>query len=275
MSNYAASFFKRFFQFTAWTMETPRPYGAFHLCLTAAGVTAAFFAAKKESRSGHCPQTTLFFCGLLLAVSEIYKQGFLYYIVNNSHYDWWYFPFQLCSVPMYLCLLLPLADRLPAKSVSRVFCTFIQDFGLLGGIMALAEPSGLMHPYWTLTLHGFLWHFVLIFTGLYCAMKSTGRKGISGFLGTLPLFLLCCAIATGVNVLSHPYGNADMFYISPYYPNSQVIFHEIALTVGVTAGNVLYLLSVIAGGAAVHAANTFLFSAASADRRKSPPPPDF
>ena len=27
--------------------------------------------------------------------------------------------------------------------------------------MALAEPSGLMHPYITLTVHGFLWHFIL------------------------------------------------------------------------------------------------------------------
>ena len=42
--------------------------------------------------------------------------------------------------------------------------------------MALAEPSGLMHPYLLLTLHGFLWHFMLIFIGLYCAMTGLGGR---------------------------------------------------------------------------------------------------
>ena len=65
------------------------------------------------------------------------------------------FLFQLCSVPMYLCLLLPLLQTAWHGRIARAFYTFLQDYGLLGGVMALAEPSGLMHPYWTLTLHGF------------------------------------------------------------------------------------------------------------------------
>lgn len=41
-------------------------------------------------------------CGIILAFGELYKQLFLYVIVNHGKYDWWYFPFQLCSTPMYL-----------------------------------------------------------------------------------------------------------------------------------------------------------------------------
>mgnify|MGYP007130416603 CR=1 FL=1 len=63
---------------------------------------------------------------------------------NNHTYDWWYFPFQLCSVPMYLGLLLPAANSVPR--LRSVFTVFIQDYGLLGGIMALLEPSGLIAP---------------------------------------------------------------------------------------------------------------------------------
>lgn len=264
MSTILTAILNQFLQSTAWPMTPPRPYGLFHLCLSAAGSALALGmavmtarqsakkAAKKKSHPSPSHQTVLFLCGLLLTVSEIYKQLFLYYIVNNGHYDWWYFPFQLCSVPMYLCLLLPLADRLPVRSLPRTICTFLQDFGLLGGFMALAEPSGLMHPYWTLTLHGFLWHFTLIFIGAYCAAAGISGRGSGSFFSMLPLFFLCCAIATAVDVLSHPYGNADMFYISPYYPNGQIIFHRIALTVGTAAGNVLYLMAVILGGAVVH-----------------------
>ena len=38
-----------FFQATAWTMDTPKPYGAFHLFLTVLGVS---FSGKK-SRTGY------------------------------------------------------------------------------------------------------------------------------------------------------------------------------------------------------------------------------
>lgn len=246
---------------SAWPMEAPSPYSAFHLGLTAAGILTAFLLARRLSRTQR-PVKLLFICGLLLALSEVYKQLFLYYIVNGGHYDWWYFPFQLCSVPMYLCLLLPLLQTAWHGRIARTFYTFLQDYGLLGGVMALAEPSGLMHPYWTLTLHGFLWHFVLIFLGLFCSMRGLGGKSRRRFLASLPLFLLCCVIATAVNVLSHPYGNADMFYISPYYPNGQVIFHQIALAAGTLPGNLLYILSIILGAAILH----WLLRASSANK---------
>ena len=229
-------------------MEAPSPYSAFHLGLTAAGILTAFLLARRLSRTQR-PVKLLFICGLLLALSEVYKQLFLYYIVNGGHYDWWYFPFQLCSVPMYLCLLLPLLQTAWHGRIARAFYTFLQDYGLLGGVMALAEPSGLMH-------------FVLIFRGLFCAMRGLGGKSRRRFLASLPLFLLCCVIATAVNVLSHPYGNADMFYISPYYPNGQVIFHQIALAAGTLPGNLLYILSIILGAAILH----WLLRASSANK---------
>ncbi len=90
----------------------------------------------------------LFSCGVLLALMELYKQAFLYVIEFHGHFDWWYFPFQLCSIPMYICLAAPL---LHSEKTLRRAATFLQDFGLLGGIMALAVPPGLMHPYWTMT----------------------------------------------------------------------------------------------------------------------------
>ena len=79
---------------------------------------------------------------------ELYKQAFLYVIEFHGHFDWWYFPFQLCSIPMYICLAAPF---LHSEKTLRRAATFLQDFGLLGGIMALAVPPGLMHPYWTMT----------------------------------------------------------------------------------------------------------------------------
>ena len=50
-----------------------------------------------------------------------------------------------------------------------------------------------------------------------------------------------------------------MFYISPFYPNNQIVFHEIAMTLGITAGNLIYLASVCFGGFLIHTIFAWIF----------------
>ena len=111
--------------------------------------------------------------------------------------------------------------------------------------MALLEPSGLMHPYWTLTLHGLLWHIMLIFIACCCTASGLTSQKSSGILPALPLFFLFCLMAMAVNIFTG--GRADMFYISPYYPVTQVVFHEISIAAGIGPGIALYLASICAG----------------------------
>lgn len=203
------------------------------------------FQKNKESPTA----LAVFFCGFFLAATECWKQLFLYYVVNEQTCNWWYFPFQLCSLPMYFCLILPLV---PSKKGQTIICTFMQDFNLLGGVMALAEPSGLFHPYWFLTLHGLIWHLVLIFIGLVIAFSHLSDTSLRGFARTLPLFFTCCIIASFINRTAMPLGQADMFYISPYYPSTQIVFHEIALKLGITAGNAVYLFAICLGSFLFH-----------------------
>ena len=78
----------------------------------------------------------LFCTGLFMGASEIWKQWTLTFVLGGGHYNWWYFPFQLCSVPMYLLLLFPVFH---ASHVKRIFCTFLMDIGLLSGIGAFLD----------------------------------------------------------------------------------------------------------------------------------------
>ena len=285
---------QKFLQMTAWPMTPPRPYSPFHILLSLAGIGFAlclslFLArnpapiSKNQSRWGRKSQgpdsipasdrregralRRLFFCGIFLAVSEVYKQLFLTLVVHPGVYDWWYFPFQLCSVPMYLCLLLPL---LPERG-RQITCTFLQDFSLLGGFLALAEPSGLMHPYITLTLHGFFWHFTLIFIGATCSLSGLSLRKPAGFLSSLPLFLGCCLAALAINWAAGPETNIAMFYLSPYYPSQQVVFHQIALAVGIFWGNVIYVAAAALGGFVIHTGLWMVYRERKNGRRKPSP----
>ena len=242
---------KDFLEKTAWPMNPPLPYSLFHILFLAVGLTLAVLLAYYTSRRVNKKKLPrlLFICGLVLLGTELWKQLFLYYVVNEQTYNWWYFPFQLCSLPMYFCLLLPFV---PGRQGQRIICTFMQDFNLLGGIMALAEPSGLFHPYWLLTLHGLIWHLLLVYIGLLIAFSRVSDVSIKGFIKTLPLFLICCIIASIINRTAKPLGQADMFYISPYYPSAQIVFHEIAVKFGIGVGNAVYLFATCLGGFIFH-----------------------
>ncbi len=236
---------------TAWPMTPPAPHSFFHLFFVSAGLILVVFLSYYTTRKikNHQIPGLLFLCGIVLAASECYKQLFLYYVVNDQTYNWWYFPFQLCSLPMYFCLVLPFV---PSAGNKTILYTFMQDFNLLGGIMALAEPSGLFHPYWVLTIHGLIWHLLLIYIGLVIAFSRCSDTTSRGFVRTLPLFFVCCIVASVINRTAKPLGQADMFYISPYYPSAQIVFHEIAIKYGISIGNALYLAVTCLGGFIFH-----------------------
>ena len=250
------AFLKWILQMTAWPMTPPTPYSAFHILLAISGTGAAVIGAvccrrkmHRAARPEEFFRRVLFVMGLILMLMELYKQVFLYLIEFNGHFDWWYFPFQLCSVPMYLCLAVPLLRK---EKHMGIVAAFLQDFGLLGGIMALAVPPGLMHPYWSMTMHGFLWHFILLFLGLFCHMSGRVGRRAADYARVLPLFLFCCGLAVLINVLAGPTGDADMFYLSPYHLSNQPVFHEISAAAGILPANLLYVAAMALGGFLVH-----------------------
>lgn len=190
-----------------------------------------------------------FYCGLLMLISELWKQYCLTYTINNGTYNWWYFPFQLCSVPMYLCLFL----SIPAFfRIRGIFLTFLMDFGLLGGIFTFFDTTGMHYSYSPLTVHSFAWHILLIIIGICAGLSKESDYSRKGFLKSSLLFLVCCLIATVFNFAFHPYGEINMFYISPFYPMRQVVFRGIARLTGNASGILIYIISIIIGAGLLH-----------------------
>ena len=66
------------------------------------------------------------------------------------------------------------------------------------------------------------------------------------------LFLLLVGIATLLNIALHTKGSINMFYISSYYLMQQIVFADIALVTGQTAGRLIYLASELLGAFLIH-----------------------
>lgn len=213
-----------------------------------------------------------FTCGILMLISEIWKQLVLTFILGNACYNWWYFPFQLCSIPMYLLLIYPLFRQ---NVFRKTLLVFLMCYSLLGGIAAFADTSGLHYPLTSLTLHSYIWHVFLIVLGIsagtvyICSLHSDSQRTLScqqsdkkrtlfsrAHLPAFPLrpfaystflYLLCCLIAELLNLSLDQFGTINMFYINPDYRMQQIIFRELLPLLG-NAGTILvYIASTILG----------------------------
>lgn len=190
-----------------------------------------------------------FLCGLVMSISEIWKQIYLTIYVNNGIYDWWYFPFQLCSIAMYILLLLPWTK---SKRIRSALLSFLMNYSLLGGIAVFADTSGLKYPAIALTVHSYTWHILLIIIGIAAGItylkENTSRAHYLGaFKDCTLLYLGCCVIAIVINLSFDKFGNINMFYINPSYEMQQLGFASLTPYLGNLPVIIIYILATMLG----------------------------
>jgi uncharacterized membrane protein YwaF len=268
---------------TARRMEVPAMFGTFHIAAVLIAVIIAAAGAsyaKRLSVSGRI--RFLAVCGWVLVIMEVYKQLFLYFIVSGGTYDWWYFPFQLCSVPMYLCILLPLLSRVAAdvkSSAASPVLTFLAVYTFTGAAAALIIPEDYLRSYAALTLHGFIWHGILLMISLTILLSRMADLTRRGFARATALFLVMCAAAVCINITVEPlmaasyaeglipHSYAAMFYLNPYHLSPQPLVDTIQKSAGIPLGLALYVISIIAVSGLLTLLFRRLFSASAGSHR--------
>ncbi len=228
---------------------TPLPYGLVHWLILggilAAAIAFAFAIRKADERR---LLRLLFVFGLCMFAAEAWKQWFVIRYVYCGTRSMWFFPWQLCSMAMYCSALAPFL-RGKAQDAALVFlCTF----SVIGAVFALLFPEDMMRPQILLFCHSFLYHAVMLLEGLIAFRVLRRRKTVS-FLPALLLYLCMAVVAEIVNVVSHLiirdiHYEANMFYITPFYPSTQPVFAAIAARAGIAVEIIVYL-GVIALGA--------------------------
>ena len=246
-------------------------FGGFHIILTIVSVLAAVMAAWFAARfvpgsassggvvAGVDPKNSkrrldmiLLLTGMLLAMLETFKQIYLYFSSGSSAYDWWYFPFQLCSVPMYLCALVPFVRPRLRSS----FLTFMGGYTFVSAVAALVYPEDILSAAPVMIAHGFIWHAILLFISLLIFMTGTADASAAGLARAALLFAALSVIALFINILAEPvmqsgsaaHRYAAMFYLNPYHLSPQPIISSIQKAAGIPAGLLIYSIATALAG---------------------------
>jgi uncharacterized membrane protein YwaF len=184
-------------------------------------LVAFFFGRKHDQRVDFI---VIAVCSVILIMCEVFKQLFWYEFYGYYRFE--IFPYQFCSVPIYVAIAATLIPRGKARELCYKFLAF---YGIIGGLAVMLIPTAVLYTYFIpMSIHSMVWHAVLVIMGVYLIVSRGYGKSIKELFSPCMLFLGFIALAVIGNILVYklhlgtpacqPGDNLSMFYISPYYP---------------------------------------------------------
>ena len=202
-------------------MKEPTSFGWYHLlCLAIVVALCAIVISKRKVFTPQRVRLALGIAAGLLLSLEVYKQFNFSYNANKDSwgYQWYAFPFQFCSTPMYVMLV---AAILKDGKIQHSLYAFLASYGFFAGAAVMFYPADVFIETIGINVQTMVHHGMMVVVGVF--MYATGAVKISHrtILHALPAFGALVTLALTANILYGQFGDPDqtfnMFFISPYY----------------------------------------------------------
>ncbi|MDD3842851.1 MAG: hypothetical protein WC088_02735 [Candidatus Izemoplasmatales bacterium] len=158
----------------------------------------------------------LSFSGLLLTF-EVYKQ-LIFSFQANWDYQWYAFPFQFCSTPMYVALFAGLTKNI---KIQQALINFLGTYGLFAGLAAMIYPNDVFVSTIGINIQTMVHHGAMMVVGTALLVNRVPLKP-SSIIGATTVFLILVTIAILLNFAHNTWivdGTFNMFFINPQYQN--------------------------------------------------------
>ncbi len=199
-------------------ITTPQPWGWYHLlCLGVVLALIIIVCSTCRNLKDKQVRIILLVVGLLMLVFEVLKQLICSYDLDTGiwKYDWFYFPFQFCSVPMYVLIL---AGCLKPNKFRECLTSFLGTFALLGGLLVMFMPVDVFTDVLLISIHTMVHHGLMVVMGVFVYVAGQIKFKSSTILKASYVFGVIVLLAFVMNILSRPLGleGFNVFYIGPY-----------------------------------------------------------
>ncbi len=206
------------------SMETPTPYGWFHLLWFAISITVAVVLCITHPKVGGERRVRRVVAGVAILVTllEIYKQfNFTFSYADGAvtaDYQWYAFPWQFCSMPMYVGLLTMVFRR---GRIHRSLCAFLATYAMFAGLCVMFYPNAVFIDTIGINIQTMVCHGSMITVGIYLWYSGYVKAEHKTILHALPVFASAIGVAMILNEIAYGTGllnseDFNMFYISPH-----------------------------------------------------------
>lgn len=200
-------------------MNKPTLYGWFHivsLLVTAAAMVLLCRYSKKLQ-----PRKVVLITAIVVSLLEIYKQiNYSFSYTDGIHFDyqWYAFPFQFCSTPMYIGLLAGLTKK---GKLHDCACAYLATYAVFAGVCVMLYPATVFIGTVGINIQTMICHGSMIVVGVYLLYTGYVQVTHKTILKAIPVFVVCVALACVMNEIAYRTGlleaeTFDMFFISPY-----------------------------------------------------------
>ena len=212
-------------------MTTPTPYGWYHLLSILLTILAAIFLCKSNRFKGkETIQKTVFIVSIITILFEVYKQFNFSFSLNNGDvvfdYQWYAFPFQFCSTPMYVGALTGLFKN---GKIHDMLYAYLATYAVFAGICVMVYPVTVFVPTIGINIQTMFNHGSMIVLGAYLLWTGYVNSGWKTVIKALPVFVVAIMLAIVMNEAAFRSGllntnEFNMFFISPYCPPSLPVY---------------------------------------------------
>lgn len=209
-------------------METPTLYGWFHILWLALTAGAAILLCVWHRRKPDLqPRKVVFWISLVVVLLEIYKQvnfSFSYKSGISFDYQWYAFPFQFCSTPMYIGLLAGLTK--PGK-VHNALCAYLGTFALFAGLGVMLYPASVYIGTVGINIQTMICHGSMVVIGVYLLFSGYVKAKSKTILQAALVFIVCVAVAVALNEITQAAGLTEefnMFFVSRHFESTLPVY---------------------------------------------------
>ena len=236
-------------------MKTPVPYGIFHVFFLVTSILFGFILFKRYPIAKEIfVRRLLLVVSLIVIALEVYKQiNFSFRYENGSisfDYQWYAFPFQFCSTPMYIGLL---ASLFKCKRLHDCLCSYLATYSLFAGLCVMLYPTTVFVDTIGINIQTMICHGSMVTIGIYLLLSEYVKTELITIRKALPVFLVLISMAIIMNEVAYQVclletETFNMFFISPHCPPELPVYSMVQQIVSFPWCVLIYILAFTIAG---------------------------
>lgn len=252
---------KDILSFLETEMVRPKPYGRFHLLWVGLAIlTIIFLFFRRRKNTEKQLKLVLGVYGITAFILEALKQiiwSVDYNSVTNTFtwdYQWYAAPFQLCTMPIYVCLICLFLRKGKFRDCLLSFMAYVT---ILGSIATAIIPNDVFVEDILINIHTMWLHLGSLVVSVYLLMSREVTTSGKDFLRSIITFAIFILITNTLNIVVYNSGvlndeTFNMFYISPYFESTLPVFDMIYNNVPYLVFLAIYFVALTLGAGIIY-----------------------
>ena len=237
-------------------MATPGLFGWFHLMWFALVILGSLGVCLMHKKWKPDVSKVLLTVSVTVVLLEIYKQinfSFSYTDGIRFDYQWYAFPFQFCSTPMYVGLLAGIVRK---GKLHDALCAYLATFSVFAGLCVTVYPGDVFTDTVGINIQTMICHGSMIVLGVYLYYSGHVKSCWKSLWKAIPVFAVLVTTAVIMNEIAYLSGLLErelfnMFLISPHCAPSLPVYSLVQNALAFPLPLIIYILAFCAAAALI------------------------